>query len=583
VLVTTQLFIPTRDEPPPQEIVEAWTQPVVGVAAWQGLAIGGFTFGSADQGGQDQPPGGQEAPWTQPIQGTRAVGTAADSFRTRALAADLGFSATDVEPFVAVEDTVTSPVAGTSSLLQQAARYTRSVRAAELLFQPPGEVEPLAPQEGLVPWTQPVVGVAAWQGLSSGGFTLGSGDQGGQPTVPGAQESTVAQPVPGTGQLQAAHRDYRARAVRRQWALFVTSDETPLGVQESTSTAPIPGTFSLQRQQATTRGIGFKAGFVLRHASVDPEASDGPSWAPPVFGPKPYQNLIWLLWYGASRGDSGSEPAQEAFVPWAQPVQGTSAIRRAQQRWLSTAPRTLTLRFAWTWDPLVAPPVEPTRTQPTSGTQGLRAQAATYAARTAIAASYLRETAQDLNGPLPPQESTWTQPVQGTRSVEAQRAWRWRTSTRAAIRQIFWSPAQDVEQVPAMPWTSPVSGTSALRQAAAAFTRRAAVIAPHAWRVPETTDGPLPAQPDTWVSVISGTQSLRARAATLWTRALRFVPWGSHNVFVAPPPPSLAHLRVFDDRLVPPLVVSDRFVPPLAVSRERFVPPLAVPRDELMG
>jgi hypothetical protein len=233
-----------------------------------------------------------------------------------------------------------------------------------------------------------------------------------------------------------------------------------------------------------------------------------------VFHPAQYQNLVWLLWYGASVG-ADNAPLEQQPDTYAQPIPGTSGVRRAIQQRAQLAGRSIALRQFGAGDQAAAPE-EPTWAQPTSGTRAIRLAAAARARALSAARSQIWTTAQDADAPLPTQESTWTQQVPGTRALSASTRLAWRVAaTRAARGHQAFEPLQPPPEEST--WPQPVSGTRMLGAAAAArATRAARATTTYLRATAQDLDGPLSAQESTWTQPIAGTRAIERHRRTAW-------------------------------------------------------------------
>jgi hypothetical protein len=233
----------------------------------------------------------------------------------------------------------------------------------------------------------------------------------------------------------------------------------------------------------------------------------------------------------------------------------------------------------------------------------LGAAAAARATRAARATTtYLRATAQDLDGPLSAQESTWTQPIAGTRAIERHRCAAW--GKVAATQALRAARADEASAGDESTWAPPVSGTRALELARSTLQRRASLTialrsAPAGDLLLEASPAPAPVQRG-----LASPRRAALRAATTllwsapsdreqepltpWTQAVvgvgalertaraqrgRSVMTLRHRLAESVFTEAVSIIRVADDHLVAPVRVDgEGLVPPVAFDDESWVP-----------
>jgi hypothetical protein len=507
--LTQGLRMTAGEVPPSVPEPDTWVVEIpIGVRAWQGLKA--WPAGPNLAAGYDVAPANQESTWTQPVPGVTALARAATASRrlvtlTGGLRSNIG----EIAP--PESDTWTAPLLGTAALRLGALSRGRAISASRLvLWSLPEEDGPLALQEST--WTVEIpVGVRAWQGLKS--WPAGPNLAAGYDVAPANQESTWTSPIGGTTILRTTTRVRWARASASSLVRSPAAwDPIAAALEESTWTQRTPGTWALGASARAFASRAHRATTHLRASDRDGEALTESGWQGPVFHPAQYQNLVWLLWYGASVG-ADNAPLDQQPDTYAQPIPGTSCVRRAIQQRAQLAGRSIALRQFGAGDQAAAPE-EPTWAQPTSGTRAIRVAAAARARALSAARLQIWTTAQDADAPLPTQESTWTQQVPGTRALAASTRLAWRVAATQLLRS--YSAFDPLTPPPEeSTWTQPASGAGALRIQAARATVRAAIARARLSDTAQDVDGPLAAQPDTWLQPLPGTRALEGRRRAL--------------------------------------------------------------------
>jgi hypothetical protein len=474
---------------PPQEALVPWTQDTVGVSAWRGLKpwpafVGGAAGGADVQVLVD--------PHQGPVLGTALLSQrAADLWRRGVVSRALRQFGSEFDGPPLEPPSFTQPVVGTASLQRTIRRFqTISVRVRPWLQATCDDGSGT-----LSGWQSPVFYPAQYQNLAWLLWYRAGGVDGSAPPPP--QEGLVpwAQPVQGTSSLLRAAAKY-STSVLRSLSLRVTRTDEPLfpTPEPDTWTQPVLGTSGLRLSAARWLGA-FRS--LSSHLWRTPQDVNGPlapqepatPWTQQVAGTRSHGAALGRFATAATRSSGlrftrTDEPLVAPPEPdsWPQPASGTFSLRAAHSRRL-VAVRASTLQL-WTTaqdqdGPLEIQPL--TWIQPVSGTRSLARLNQDRQHRVRVPSQ------QDAGPSIEP--DPWTQPVQGWAGLRAGAA-RWRTAVRAVTPYVWWTP-QDVNgpqppQEAAAPWAQGISGSGALRAHARRYT--AAALQSFALRVTRTDD-----------------------------------------------------------------------------------------------